>query len=263
MDLEYFEKLRIDARLRLLKMHYESRIGHIGGNLSCLDFLLYLYHFGKSANDQFVLSKGHSVGALYIALWSTGKLSERDLVNFHGNGQLLAGHPVRGSHEEILASTGSLGHGLPVAVGMACANKFLKVDTKVFCLCSDGEFQEGSIWEAIIFSVHHRLSNLVVVVDVNKLQGFGSVEEVSSITNLAERLMAFGCHVRQIDGHSGSELQVVGKAADADAESKPSFVLLNTTKGKGVSFMEGKLEWHYLPLSDTNYQEAIKEVKIG
>ncbi len=173
MSRESFHIVCAKARLRLLRMHYESGVGHIGGNLSALDAMLYLHHYVMSTEDQFVLSKGHAAGALYVTLWSRGILKESDLRSFHKDGTLLSGHPPPGRLEDIPVATGSLGHGLPMACGMALARKLKNQPGKIFCLCSDGEWQEGSNWEALIFARHHQLSNLVVLVDVNGLQGLG------------------------------------------------------------------------------------------
>ena len=134
--MSFFAKLRQEARCRLLQMHYEARVGHIGGNLSALDTILYLHHYVMSAEDQFVLSKGHAAGALYVTLWSCGMLQESDLRSFHNDGTLLSGHPPPRRLEGIPVATGSLGHGLPMACGMALARKLRKQPGQIFCLCS-------------------------------------------------------------------------------------------------------------------------------
>ena len=172
--MSFFAKLRQEARSRLLQMHYEASVGHIGGNLSALDAMLYLHHYVMSTEDQFVLSKGHAAGALYVTLWSRGILQESDLRSFHNDGTLLSGHPPPRRLEGVPVATGSLGHGLPMACGMALARKLRKQPGRIFCLCSDGEWQEGSNWEALIFARHHNLSHLVVLVDVNGLVCFAA-----------------------------------------------------------------------------------------
>jgi len=253
-----FKKLSSKGRLRLLKMHYESKVGHIGGNLSAIDIVLYLYHFMMSECDEFVLAKGHAAGALYIALWSVGVLPDSKLTDFHGEGVKLAGHPVAGWLDQISVSTGSLGHGFPVACGMAMSRKLSGTAGNIYCLCSDGEWQEGSNWEALIFAKHHKLDNLVLIVDANRLQGFGTTSDVASVENMSERFRAFGFCVDEIDGHSFDDFE---RTLNPSTENnQPRVIVLNTVKGKGVSFMENKMEWHYLPMNEEQFKQAVEEV---
>lgn len=253
---KFKEQLRI-AKLRLLKMHYESKVGHLGGNLSCLDVLLYLHHYVLTENDVFVLAKGHAVGALYITLWSTGRLSDDDLIQFHHDGSKLAGHPVAGWLPEITVATGSLGHGFPIATGMAMGKRLQEQDGRIYCLMSDGEWQEGSNWEALIFAAHNQLNNLTVLIDVNGLQGFGTTAEVASMTQLANRIAAFNVPVIEIDGHDPEQLAAISHTTGDGLR----FILLNTIKGHGVSFMENRLEWHYLPLTEQQFVLASSELE--
>jgi len=251
-----FEEIVRKAKLRLLRLHYEKKVGHIGGNLSALDSMLFLYHNVLGEHDTFVLSKGHSAGALYITLWSAGKLSDADLDGFHRDGSKLAGHPVGGWSPDIPFSTGSLGHGLSLAAGIALGKKMKKEKGKVFCLLSDGEWEEGSTWEALIFVGHRKLNNLTLLIDANGLQGFGKTTDIASLEPLADKIRPFGLDVREIDGHNPLEMASVFKS-----ESEvPKMIILRTVKGHGVSFMEGRMEWHYLPLSDEQYIQAVKEV---
>ena len=254
--MSFFAKLRQEARCRLLQMHYEASVGHIGGNLSALDAMLYLHHYVMSTEDQFVLSKGHAAGALYVTLWSRGILQESDLRSFHNDGTLLSGHPPPRRLEGIPVATGSLGHGLPMACGMALARKLRKQPGQIFCLCSDGEWQEGSNWEALIFARHHNLSNLVVLVDVNGLQGFGSTQTVASMNDLGKYMEAFGLRTRELDGHLEASLEQINTRSVEDRWC----YLLQTVKGKGISFMENRLEWHYLPLDEASYRQALPEL---
>lgn len=242
------------ARRRLLRMHFERKVGHIGGNLSCLDALLALHHRILRPEDSFVLSKGHSAGALYITLWSLGLLTDADLDTFHADGTLLAGHPVPGWHPRIPVATGSLGHGFPVAAGMAFARARSGQDGRVFCLTSDGEWQEGSMWEALIFVAHQRLPNLTVMVDLNGLQGFGSTRDVASMEDLGQRLAAFGIPVLHVDGHDHLAITAALRRPGS------AILVLHTTKGAGVSFMENRMEWHYLPLNAEQYAQALDEL---
>ena len=244
------------ARKRLLQMHFESGVGHIGGNLSALDALLVVFHEYLREADRFVLSKGHAAGALYTALWSIGRLTDEDLRSFHKDGTLLAGHPPAAGVADIRFATGSLGHGLSLSAGTALAFKLRNEDSRVVCLTSDGEWQEGSTWEALIFSCHHQLSNLTVLVDHNGLQGFGSIDEIASMVPLWDKLEGFDIDLQIIDGHDAGALR---GALGAGAE-RLRVIVLRTVKGHGVSFMENRMEWHYLPLKEEMYKAAIAEI---
>jgi transketolase len=249
---------RRHARKRLLKMHFESRVGHIACNLSCLDILLTLYHDVMSSNDQFVLSKGHSAGALYTALWSVGRISDEALKTFHGNPTLLSGHPAPDGLEDILFATGSLGHGFGLACGLAHSKKLLNLNGRVFCLTSDGEWNEGSTWEALIYSSHRNLSNLTVIVDKNGIQGFGKTSEVANLEPFADRLSTFGVAVIEVNGHDANDLS---RTLEVVPQNGPLIVVAETVKGHGVSFMENTIDWHYLPMSEQQYLQSLKEVE--
>jgi transketolase len=238
-------------------MHYESQVGHLGGNLSALDVLLALFHDVMSADDQFVLSKGHAAGALYVALWTMGRLADADLKQFHRDGTRLSGHPPARGIDDILFATGSLGHGLGLAAGLALGKRFADRPGRVFCLTSDGEWNEGSTWESLIFSRHQRLSNLVVVVDENGLQGFGTTRDVADLAPLAAKLRVFGVNVLEVDGH---DQRALVSALKADGGEGPLFIVARTRKGCGVSFMEDRMEWHYLPMTAEQYARAVGEV---
>lgn len=253
-------ELRRQARLRLLRMHYESRVGHIGGNLSCLDLLLMLHHQAIRPEDRFVLSKGHSAGAYYVTLWTLGKLSDEELCQFHRDGTRLSGHPPTSGIPDLLFATGSLGHGLSLASGLALGMRLRGEPGRVFCLLSDGEWNEGSCWEALIFARQHRLANLKLVVDLNGLQGFGTTREVADLSPLAEKFRAFGLPTAEIDGHDPEEL-LRGLCDDMTSEAGPTALVARTRKGCGVSFMEGRMEWHYLPMGEDQYHQAIREVE--
>lgn len=244
------------AKKRLLQMHFEAGVGHIGGNLSAIDAVLVLHHRVMGPDDVFILAKGHAAGALYITLWTQGRLSDADLNTFHKDGTYLAGHPVAGWSPYIPFATGSLGHGLSNAAGMALGYKLQSKAGHIFCLTSDGEWQEGSNWEALIFASHHRLTNLTVMVDENGLQGFGSTRAVASMDCLEPRFKAFGLDVTSVDGHEHTQIH---NALQVRA-SGPRIVLLKTVKGHGVSFMENAMEWHYLPLNAEQYRTALREI---
>lgn len=243
------------ARERLLRMHHESGVGHIGGNLSALDAMLLVFNEFLGEEDVFILSKGHSAGALYTALWSIGELTDTDLQTFHKDDTLLAGHPPSRGLAAVPFATGSLGHGLSLSSGTALALKLKGSSSKVICLTSDGEWQEGSTWEALIFAAHHQLGNLTVLVDHNGLQGFGTTTEIASMNPLWERIKGFDVEIIVVDGHDPAAI----REAMVGAHVKPRFVILNTTKGRGVSFMEDRMEWHYLPLKADRFDEAIEE----
>lgn len=245
------------ARLRLLQMHFESRVGHLGGNLSALDLLLGLYHDVMTGDDQFVLSKGHAAGALYVALWTLGRLTDADLQEFHRDDTRLSGHPPARGIDDILFATGSLGHGFGLAAGLALGKRLRGQEGRVFCLTSDGEWNEGSTWEALIFSRQQRLSNLTVVIDQNGLQGFGTTREVADLEPLAEKLRTFGVVTLEIDGH---DPKAIVAALRSKSEDGPLLIIARTRKGSGVSFMEDRMEWHYLPLSAEQYAQAVQEV---
>ncbi len=244
------------ARKRLLQMHFESGVGHIGGNLSALDAMLILFHEFLRAGDSFILSKGHSAGALYIALWSVGRLEEHDLKLFHMDNTLLAGHPPAKGIADIHFATGSLGHGFSLAAGTALGFKLKHSDAKVVCLTSDGEWQEGSTWEALIFACHHKLNNLTVLVDHNNLQGFGSTTDVASMSPLWDRLQGFEIDLQVIDGHDPDAI----RAALASEQQRLRIIILCTVKGRGVSFMENRMDSHYLPLTEEQFRKAIMEI---
>lgn len=246
------------ARDRLLRMHVESNVGHIGGNLSCIDALLVVFHEYLKPESQFILSKGHSAGALYVTLWSLGQLSDEDLSTFHQDATLLSGHPPCSGMPKVPFATGSLGHGLSLAAGTALGERLQGRQSEVVCLTSDGEWQEGSTWEGLIFACHHRLGNLTVLVDHNGLQGFGTTDEVASMSPLWEKLQGFAVDLKIIDGH---DLGAIREALFERKSDKPRLIIMKTIKGHGVPFMEDRMEWHYLPLSAEQF-DAIHRARI-
>jgi transketolase len=245
------------ARLRLLKMHFESGVGHIGGNLSCLDTMMLVHHEYVGSEDRFILSKGHSAGAFYITLWSLGRLSDDELKKFHQDDTLLAGHPPASGIKDILFATGSLGHGLSLAAGTALSLQLKGQKGNVYCLTSDGEWQEGSTWEAMIFAAHRCLNNLTILVDHNNLQGFGSTHDIASMSPLAEKISGFDLDIQCVDGH---DLAAIRAALDKTSD-KCRVIILETTKGRGVSFMENRMEWHYIPMKEQQYRQALHEME--
>jgi transketolase len=243
------------ARRRLIDMHYRAKVGHLGGNLSCLDAMMLVHHEYLRKTDRFILSKGHSAGALYVTLWSMGRLTDNDLDRFHQDDTLLAGHPPAKGIPDIRFATGSLGHGLSLAAGLALAARLQGVNRRVFCLTSDGEWQEGSTLEAAIFAAHHRFNNLTILVDHNRLQGFGSTDAVASMNPLHERLGGLDFEIRKCDGHDLSSI----RDALAPDRHRPLLVILNTIKGRGVPHFAGAMESHYLPLTAEQYAGAMAQ----
>jgi transketolase len=233
--------------------YHESGVGHIEGNLSALDLMVMLHHEALQPSDQFVLSKGHSVGVLYVTLWKLGRLTDDDLKSFHKDGTKLSGHPPTHEIEEILFATGSLGHGFPLAAGLALGKQIKGEPGRVYCLMSDGEWDEGSNWEVLSFARHHGLRNLRLIVDLNDLQGFGPTAEVADLHPLAAKFREFRLITREIDGHDPAAIP----EALLSSAPGPDVIVARTRKGYGVSFMEHRMEWHYLPLNAAQYEQAL------
>jgi|SaaInlStandDraft_5_1057022.scaffolds.fasta_scaffold24954_2 transketolase len=251
-----FKDTLLKTKLRMVRMHYEAKAGHLGSNLSCIDILMILHHFQITENDYFVLSKGHSAGALYSTLWSLGSISDSILKSFSKDGTTLPGHPSGASIPGLLFSTGSLGHGPSLSSGLALSKKIKNESGYIYCLCSDGEMQEGSCWESIIFSVHNQLHNMVLLIDQNGLQGFGSTEEVVSYSDLSSRLKSFNTHVQTVNGHNLKEILL---SLNNLRKDRLNIVVFNTVKGKFLH-NEGKVESHYLPLTKNQYKFACSNI---
>jgi transketolase len=259
------------VRLNALQMVYKAKSSHIAGSLSMADILAALYggvlrvdpsHPDWPGRDRFILSKGHSCAGLYAALALRGFFPQNWLESFYQDGGRLAGHATHTSAPGIEFSTGSLGHGLPVAAGMALSAKRDSASWRVFTLISDGECDEGSTWEAALFAPQHRLDNLIVIVDYNKIQSLGRIKEVIDLDPFADKWRAFGWSVREIDGHNMDQVLDALLAAPFVA-GKPSCVIANTVKGKGISFMEDKLLWHYRNPSAEELAQAIAELEVA
>jgi transketolase len=257
-------------RVHALRMVHAANASHIGSCLSMADVLAVLYtRFlrldpndpRRADRDRLIVSKGHAAAIVYAALAERGFFSADELMKYCQAGTSLTGH-VSHSVPGVEASTGSLGHGLPIAVGLALASKADKQAWRSVCILSDGECDEGSNWEAILFAPHHRLDNLVVVVDYNKIQSFGRVEEVLALEPFADKWRAFGWHVVECDGHDRVALEGALTAVPESA-GRPTVLIAHTVKGKGVSFMEDKLEWHYKSPSPQQLLDAIAEVEAS
>lgn len=243
-----------------------ANVGHIGSCLSIADLLAALYGDvldipspDDPERDRFVLSKGHAVLALYAALHSTGRLSTERLDSYCVDGSPVGGHPEH-ALEGVEFSTGSLGHGLSVAAGCALAAKIARRRARTFVLVSDAECNEGSLWEAVMFSAHHQLSNLVALVDANGQQALGYTSDVLDMSPLAERWAAFGWDVREVDGHDPDRIAQEIRGLDM-RQGPPHVLIAKTTFGKGVSYMESKIHWHYWTMSDEQYEDARRQVQ--
>ncbi|QNI84124.1 transketolase/ N-terminal domain-like protein [Synechococcus sp. PROS-7-1] len=240
-------------RLQALNMCSKGKSSHIGSILSCADILAVLYsnfinydvvNPKSQSRDRFVMSKGHAGAGLYATLACLGFVDTSILNTHYQNGSYLSGHVCHKLFPGIEVSTGSLGHGLPISCGIAQALKLQKSDSNVYVLMSDGELDEGSNWEAFLYSSHHRLDNLYVFIDRNFLQSIESTEETLALEPLTSKFESFGWYVATLDGHSHEDLSV-NIQKSALIKDKPKIFICNTIKGKGVDFMENKVLWHY------------------
>lgn len=216
---------------------------------------------GDPERDRFVLSKGHAALALYAALHLKGWLSAQTLDGYCGDGTSLGVHPERGV-PGVDFSTGSLGHGLSMGAGAALAARLQGSRRRVYVLVSDAECNEGSLWEAVMFAAHHRLDNLIAIVDQNGQQALGYTEQVLSLSPLTERWRAFGWDVHDVDGHDVAAMRATMAGLDA-RPGMPHVLVARTVFGKGVSYMEGQIKWHYWPMSDDEYRQAMTELDAG
>lgn len=254
-------------RAHALKMTHRASASHIGSCLSIADILAVMYgaalRFDAARpewpdRDRLVVSKGHAAAIVYASLAESGFLPVEELETYCADGSRLPGH-VSKTVPGVEFSTGSLGHGLPAAAGIALAAQRARACWRAFCILSDGELDEGSNWEAIQFAQHARLANLVAIIDYNKIQSFGAVAEVSELHPLADKFRAFNWGVCEIDGHDHTALSAA-LAAPAVAD-RPTAVIAHTIKGKGVSFMEGRLEWHYRNADAAQLSAALLELE--
>ena len=258
-------------RVHALRMVHKANASHIGSCLSAADILAVLYNDilrvdpscpDWSDRDRFILSKGHSAAAIYAVLAERGFFPKEWLETYSQDGGKLPGHITSHSIPGVEVSTGSLGHGLPIGCGMALAGKSDGNSYRVFVLVSDGECDEGSMWEAALFAPHHCLDNLVVIVDRNKIQAFGAVKEVLDLEPFADKWKAFNWAVREIDGHNYVQLADALKNVPFEL-NRPSCVIAHTVKGKGVSFMENQLIWHYKSPNDEQLRLALAELGVS
>lgn len=264
------EKAKV-IRGHILRMLKEAGSGHTGGSLSAADLVACLYfwemnvdpdHPGDENRDRFVLSKGHAAPVLYAALAEKGFFPADKLSTLRKMGSPLQGHPDMRKLPGVEASTGSLGQGVSWAVGMALAGKLDNKDYRVYTLLGDGELQEGMVWEALMAASHYKLDNMVVIVDHNGLQIDGKIEDVMSPEPVVDKFKAFGFEVINIDGHNMKEIiEALNKAREI--KGRPSAIIAETVKGKGVSFMENRAEWHGVAPKEDEMRNALAELGLA
>jgi transketolase len=266
MEMRLKQPTGRDIRRIVVEQAMRAHVGHIGSALSVADIMAMLYGQALRISapddperDRFVLSKGHAALALYAVLFMKGWVSIEELESYCGDGTLLGVHPeypLRG----VDFATGSLGHGLTMATGAALAARLQHSTRHVFCLMSDAECNEGVVWEAVMFANHHKLSNLIAIVDLNGQQALGYTDRVLSLSPMRERWQAFGWNVYDVDGHSVSDMNRIVEKLDFSTGS-PHVLIAHTVFGKGVSFMERQIKWHYLPMSTKEYRQAVEEIE--
>lgn len=251
----------------IIEQSKRANVGHIGSALSVADILATLYgdvlcipHPKDLDRDRFILSKGHAALALYAALHLKGWLSADQLNTFCTDGSLLGVHPEH-ALQGVDFATGSLGQGLSMGAGAALAARLQQSSRRVFVLLSDAECNEGSVWEAIMFAAHHKLSNLIAIVDLNGQQALGYTKQVIDLSLLGEKWKVFGWDVYEVDGHNRSEIASTIARINTQ-KGLPQVLIAHTIFGKGVSYMENQIKWHYWPMSDNEYQQALNEIGV-
>lgn len=268
-NIENYKDLATKIRTHVLRMIHRAKSAHIGTSLSMADLLAVLYQGALRVDssqpfwpdrDRFILSKGHGCAAVYAVLAERGFFPKEWLDTYCQDGSHLPGHITYGV-PGVEVSTGSLGHGLSIGCGVALASKRSSHKYRVFVLLSDGECDEGSTWEAALFAPHHRLDNLVAIVDYNKLQSFGTVKKVLDLDPLAGKWQAFGWSVKEIDGHDFNQIENALLSVPFK-QGRPSCIVAHTVKGKGVSFMENQLAWHYITPNDGQMHQALSELGV-
>ena len=263
-----YHELSTNIRKDVLRLTYEKKAGFIGSSFSCADILAVLYGGyvrlnlndpNDENNDTVILSKGHAASAWYAALANIGAMTkEKMFEEFHKSGCKLGVHPKRNSVVGIRTSTGSLGQGLGLGCGVALAYKIKNKDNKVYVILGDGECNEGSVWEGFMFAKKYKLNNLIVFIDRNKLQSYGHDIDVLNMEEMAPRLMSFGWNTLVVDGHNKDEIDKA--LQEAMKSDKPTAIIANTIKGKGVAEFEDKVLWHYKWPEKEHYDEGLKEL---
>lgn len=253
------QTIRRQCAEQLLSLYQKAHAGHIGSSLSCLEILVDLCFGRMTAKDVIILSKGHAAGALYTTLALSGRLPETALETFYQDGTLLSAHPpCNGAIKAIPFGTGSLGHGLSLAAGTAFSQRFTGEKFHTYAVLSDGDCNEGSTWEAALFAAHHRLDNLTAIVDLNGLQGIGHTKDILNLEPITDKWRAFGFTVAVAD--RGNDFDSLARAhQELAAAPGPRCLIARTVKGHGVSYMQDRMEWHYLPMNDAQYDQARRE----
>lgn len=268
-DIQELEKIAKEIRKNIIKQVYGAKSGHPGGSLSCADILTVLYFNQMNidekapknpARDRFVLSKGHCSPALYATLAERGFFEKEELTTFRNIEGNLQGHPDMNKVPGVEMTTGSLGQGLSASNGMALASKLNHDGYRVYCLLGDGEIEEGQVWEAAMTASKYKLDNLCAILDYNHLQIDGTIEEVKGLDNIEGKFNSFGFHTIVVDGHRIPELIDAFETAKL-TKGKPTIIIAKTTKGKGISFMEDKAEWHGKAPSEEEYERAMGELR--
>ena len=267
-EMKQLSVLACKVRMGIIASTHAAKCGHPGGSMSAAELFTYLYNKELNVDpanpkwddrDRFVLSKGHCAPGLYAALAHRGFFPVEDLLTLRKVGSYLQGHPNMNTVPGVDMSTGSLGQGISTACGMALSGKLRKKDYRVYTLLGDGEIQEGQVWEACMFASHYHLDNLVVIIDNNGLQIDGDVAKVMSPYPIDEKLKAFGFHVDVINGHDFNEIEAAMNTART-IKGQPSAIIMNTVKGKDVSFMENNAGWHGVAPNDAQYEQAMAEL---
>ena len=263
---EALEKIAKNIRIGIIEAVYSAQSGHPGGSLSCADILTVLYfnqmnidpkNPSAAGRDKFVLSKGHCAPALYATLAERGFFDKEELKNLRKLNSILQGHPDMNKIPGVDMSSGSLGQGLSVANGMAIASKMESEGQRVYCLLGDGEIQEGQVWEAAMTSSKYKLDNLCVIVDNNNLQIDGTIEEVKGLDCISAKFESFGFKTIKIDGNNISQIIDAFETARC-TKGKPTAIIAKTVKGKGIGFMEDKVEWHGKAPTQEEYEHSMK-----
>jgi transketolase len=259
MTSDELKSLALQVRRDIIEMIYKAGSGHPGGSLSSVEILVSLYFEILGKNDHFFLSNGHVCPALYSVLAEKGLIDKKLLSTYTELGSILQGHPERTKLKGIENTSGPLGLGLAQAAGYAAAKKY----SFIYCMTSDGEHDEGNHWEAVMFAAKYKLNNLIQIIDRNRIQIEGTVEEIMPLGNLIGRYRSFNWHVQEIDGHNFNEIiEACDKAKDPEINSgRPTVVVANTIFGKGVGFMENKPEWHAKAPNEEEYKKAMEELK--
>jgi transketolase len=250
------------VKRRFLAMYKRAHAGHIGSSLSCAELLVFLRFAWMREDDTFILSKGHAVGALYAVLAEANVLDQDDIASFYEDGTRLPALPPAGTLPGIPFATGSLGHGLSLCAGMALGAALRRSDRRFFCLTSDGELDEGSVWEAALFIRQRNLTNLVWLVDRNRIQGIGRTEDVLGLEPLDAKLRAFGFHVLAVQGHDFASLLAARDECMRVLQGRqsPVAIIAQTIKGHGIASLQDTVDSHYLPLEDAQYLQALAEL---